>query len=52
MHAEEYQRLQSRKVVATAEDRRFRLTLLSGMNILTGVVGLGLMCWGVIARMT
>jgi hypothetical protein len=50
VHAEEYQRLQSRKVVATAEDHRFQLTLTSGLNLISGIAGVGMMCWGAIAR--
>jgi hypothetical protein len=50
VNAEEYQRLQSRSVVATAEDRRFRLTPMSGVNLISGIAGVGLLCWGAAAR--
>lgn len=52
VHAEEYQRLQSRKVVATVEDRAFRLTPISGVNLATGIAGAGILAWAMIARMT
>ena len=50
LHAEQYQRLQSMKVTATADDRKFRLTFMSGLNLATGAAGCGMLMWALLAR--
>lgn len=50
MQANEYQRLQSMKVIATEDDKRFRWTIMSGVNIITGIAGGVMLVWAIIAR--
>jgi len=47
---EEHQRLQSMAVKTNEDDRRFRLTKMTGLNIAAGVAGLALVIWGLLAR--
>ena len=50
IHYEEFQRLQSHVAVVSTEDRKFRLTLWSALNVASGVAGAGLLVWALIAR--
>jgi len=50
IHAEDHQRLQSMKIVATADDRVFRLTFMSGLNLATGIAGCCMLAWALLAR--
>lgn len=52
IQANEYQRLQSMKAVATDDDKRFRWTLMSSANFVTGIAGGVMLIWAIIARMT
>jgi hypothetical protein len=45
LHADEYQRLQSMKIVASDEDKKFQLTFMSGLNIASGIAGGMLLLW-------
>ena len=45
IHADEYQRLQSKKIVASDEDKKFQLTFMSGLNIASGIAGGMLVLW-------
>lgn len=51
IHAEEHQRLQSVKVTPNDEDRMFRLTPMSGVNIASGIAGGLMLAWGLYARL-
>ena len=51
VHAEEYQRLQSMAITPTDEDKQFRLTLVSGINVASGIAGLGMLVWAVLIRL-
>ena len=51
VHAEEYQRLQSMAVTPTDEDKQFRLTLMSGINVASGIAGLGMLVWAALIRL-
>lgn len=51
LHGEEHQRMQSMKVVATAEDKKFQLTFLSGLNIASGLGGAAMLLWAIALRM-
>jgi hypothetical protein len=48
LHGEEFQRLQAMTAVVTAEDKKFRLTILSAINVASGVAGMGLLVWALI----
>ena len=50
IHAEEYQRLQSQDAAVTSDDRKFRLSLLSALNVASGVAGAGLLAWALVLR--
>ena len=50
VHAEEYQRLQSMPAAPSDDDRRFRLTMMSGINIASGIAGAALLVWAIVAR--
>jgi hypothetical protein len=52
VHADEYQRLQSMKVTPTAGDKKFHLTVLSGMGVASGLMGAVMLAWGLFARLT
>jgi hypothetical protein len=43
--ADEYQRLQSMKIVASADDKKFQLTFMSGLNIGSGIAGCMVLLW-------
>jgi len=47
---EEHQRLQSMTIKANDDDKKFRLTMMTGINLAAGVAGFGLVIWGLIAR--
>jgi len=51
INADEFQRLQSQAAVASADDKRFRITPLSMANIASGIVGAALLLWAVMIRM-
>lgn len=51
IHADEYQRLKSMKVTATEDDKRFRLTLMSGVNVASGIAGAVMLGWGLMVRL-
>jgi hypothetical protein len=45
IHADEYQRLQAMKIVASDDDKKFQLTFMSGLNIASGIAGGLLLLW-------
>lgn len=45
LHADEYQRLQSMKIIASDHDKKFELTFMSGLNIASGIAGGVLLLW-------
>jgi hypothetical protein len=47
---EEHQRLQSMTIKANDDDKRFRLTMMTGINLAAGTAGLGLVIWGLMSR--
>lgn len=49
--ADEYQRLQSMAVTPTDEDKQFHLTVMSGINVGSGIAGLGLLVWAALIRL-
>jgi len=51
IHADEFQRLQSMAVTPTDEDKQFRLTFMTGVNVVSGILGLGMLVWAVLIRL-
>ena len=50
VHADEFQRLQSMKATPNEGDKEFRLTLMSGLHVASGIAAAGLLIWAIIAR--
>lgn len=51
IHADEFQRLQSMKATPTEADKAFRLNLMSGLHVASGLAATGLLIWAIIARL-
>ena len=52
VHADEYQRLQSMKIIPKDGDKKFRLTAMSGISIASGLMGAIMLACGLLARFT
>lgn len=52
IHAQEYQRLQSAAPNVTTEDRETRYGVITIAGIVSGVLSLGLLTWGIVLRMS
>ena len=50
VHSEDFQRLQSMSVTPNADEKAFRWTPLSAMNMATGVAGAALLVWAIVVR--